>query len=200
MRPVGGNQEIPFDARIISATNDNLELAAAEKRFREDLFYRLNVIHLHIPPLRDRASDILLIAQHYLEHYAIHLDKPVQSFSSATSDRLLAYSWPGNVRELQNCVERAVALTSSTQIEVSDLPEKIRAYKRSHILVVGDHPSDLVSMNEVESRYILRVMQAVNGNKREAARILGFDRKTLYRKLDRYHIDVAKVPKTEAAD
>jgi two-component system response regulator HydG len=200
VRPVGGNQEIPFDARIISATNENLELAAAEKRFREDLFYRLNVIHLQIPPLRDRASDILLIAQHYLEHYAIHLDKPVVGFSSATSDRLLAYSWPGNVRELQNCVERAVALTNSPQIEVSDLPEKIRAYKRSHILVVGDHPSDLVSMNEVESRYILRVMQAVNGNKREAARILGFDRKTLYRKLDRYHIDVAKVPKVDPAD
>jgi two-component system response regulator HydG len=194
VRPVGGNQEIPFDARIISATNDNLELAATEKRFREDLFYRLNVIHLHIPPLRDRASDVLLIAQHYLEHYAIHLEKQVQGLSAAVSDRLLAYPWPGNVRELQNCIERAVALTRNEQLQVQDLPEKIRAYKRSHILVVGDHASDLVSMNEVESRYILRVMQAVGGNKREAARILGFDRKTLYRKLDRYHLDIPKQP------
>lgn len=194
VRPVGGNQEVPFDARIISATNENLELAAAEKRFREDLFYRLNVIHLHVPPLRDRASDVLLIAQHYLEHYAIHLGKPVAALSAAVSDRLLAYPWPGNVRELQNCIERAVALTRNEQLQVQDLPEKIRAYKRSHILVVGDHPSDLVTMNEVESRYILRVMQAVGGNKREAARILGFDRKTLYRKLDRYHLDIPKQP------
>jgi two-component system response regulator HydG len=194
VRPVGGSQEVPFDARIISATNDNLELAAAEKRFREDLFYRLNVIHLHIPPLRDRASDVLLIAQHYLEHYAIHLEKPVEGLSAAVSDRLLAYPWPGNVRELQNCIERAVALTRNEQLQVQDLPEKIRAYKRSHVLVVGDHPSDLVTMNEVESRYILRVMQAVGGNKREAARILGFDRKTLYRKLDRYHLEVSKQP------
>lgn len=196
VRPVGGNVEIPFDARIISATNDNLELAAAERRFREDLFYRLNVIHIHVPPLRDRASDILLIAQHYLEHYAIHLEKQVDSLSSATSDRLLAYPWPGNVRELQNCIERAVALTRRSQIQLEDLPEKIRAYKRSHILVVGDHASDLVTMNEVESRYIVRVMQAVQGNKREAARILGFDRKTLYRKLDRYHLEIPKPTKT----
>ena len=192
VRPVGGNQEVPFDARVISATNENLELAAAEKRFREDLFYRLNVIHLHVPPLRDRASDVLLIAQHYLEHYAIHLEKPVESLSPACADRLLAYPWPGNVRELQNCIERAVALTRDSQIQVQDLPEKIRAHKRSHILVVGDHPTDLVSMNEVESRYIFRVMQAVGGNKREAARILGFDRKTLYRKLERYHLEVPK--------
>lgn len=194
VRPVGGNQEIAFDARVISATNENLELAASEKRFREDLFYRLNVIHLHVPPLRDRTSDILLIAQHYLEHYAIFLEKPVESFSKACSDRLLAYPWPGNVRELQNCVERAVALTRDSEIQVQDLPEKIRTHKRSHILVVGDHPSDLVTMNEVESRYIVRVMQAVGGNKREAARILGFDRKTLYRKLERYNLDVPKSP------
>jgi len=192
VRPVGGNQEVPFDARVISATNENLELAATEKRFREDLFYRLNVIHLHVPPLRDRASDVLLIAQHYLEHYGIHLEKPVESLSPACADRLLTYPWPGNVRELQNCIERAVALTRETQIQVQDLPEKIRAHKRSHILVVGDHPSDLVSMNEVESRYIFRVMQAVRGNKREAARILGFDRKTLYRKLERYNLEIPK--------
>ena len=110
----------------------------------------------------------------------------VDGISPQAAERLLSYSWPGNVRELQNCIERAVTLARYDQIIVDDLPEKVRSYRRSHVLVASDDPSELVPMEEVERRYILRVMEAVAGNKTLAARILGFDRKTLYRKLERY--------------
>lgn len=192
VRPVGGDIELDFDTRIIAATNKNLEALVAEKQFREDLFYRVNVIQIDVPALRERAGDIVLLAQHYIEHYALMNDKAVIGVSPDAADKLMAYPWPGNVRELQNCMERAVALTRGEQIEVDDLPEKIRKHKRSHVLVVSSSPSDLVTMEEVERRYIERVLQAVGGNKREAARILGFDRKTLYRKLARFGIDVSR--------
>jgi len=186
VRPVGGDSELAVDVRLITATNRDLEQRIAEGGFREDLFYRINVIHIPVPPLRERGSDILVLAQHYTEHFAIVSDKAVVGLSQAANKKLLAYPWPGNVRELQNCVERAVALTSHHEIQASDLPERIRTYRAAHVLVVGDEPSELVAMDEVEKRYIARVLQAVAGNKREAARILGFDRKTLYRKLERF--------------
>jgi two-component system response regulator HydG len=192
VRPVGGDVEIPFDARVIAATNTNLEALVAEKLFREDLYYRINVIQIDVPPLRDRSGDIVLLAQHYAEHYALLNDKAVLGLSPAAAERVVAYPWPGNVRELQNCIERAVALTREEQIAINDLPEKIRRHTRNHVLVVSSDPADLVPMEEVERRYILRVMAAVDGNKREAARILGFDRKTLYRKLSRYGIEVSR--------
>jgi two-component system response regulator HydG len=186
VRPLGGDSEIRTDVRLITATNRDLEQHILEGRFREDLFYRINVIQIPVPPLRERGSDILLLAQHYAEHFALLADKPVSGLSPAANRKLLAYPWPGNVRELQNSMERAVALTKHHEIQVTDLPERIRSHRAANVLVVGTEPSELVPMHEVERRYIARVLDAVAGNKREAARILGFDRKTLYRKLERY--------------
>jgi DNA-binding NtrC family response regulator len=185
VRPVGGNREIPFDVRIVAATNRDLDTAVAEGRFREDLFFRVNVIQVAVPPLRARGNDVLLLAQSFLEHFAARAGKNVAGLSTAAAERLLAYGWPGNVRELSNAVERAVAVTRFAEITVEDLPERIRDYHVSHVLIAGEDPSELVPMEEVERRYIARVMQAVGGNKTLAAKVLGFDRKTLYNKLER---------------
>jgi two-component system response regulator HydG len=185
VRPVGGDQEQPFDARIIAATNRDLETEVEEKRFREDLFYRINVVRIHVPPLRARGSDILVLAQHFLERYAAQSRRPVAGMTSAAADKLLSYPWPGNVRELQNCIERAVALAQFDQIGVDDLPEKIKDYKTARISIESNDPAELLPMEEVERRYILKVLEAVGGNKTLAAQVLGFDRRTLYRKLDR---------------
>ncbi len=184
--PLGADAEVAFDVRLISATNRDLELAIEERRFREDLFFRVNVVHVELPPLRARGSDVLLLAQRFIERCAARGQKEVRGLSAAAAEMLLAYAWPGNVRELQNCMERAVALTRAEEIGIGDLPEKIRAYRASHVLVAGDDPSELVPMEEVERRYVLRVMEAVGGSKTLAARVLGFDRRTLYRKLERY--------------
>ena len=186
VRPVGGDREVPFDARLVAATNRDLESAVEEGLFRRDLYFRVNVVHVDLPPLRARGSDVLVLAQHFLRSAAARAGKHVTGFSPQSAERLLAYAWPGNVRELQNCVEAAVALTRYEQVAVDDLPERIRSYRRSHVLVTSDDPSELVSMEEVERRYVRRVMEAAGGNKTLAARILGFDRKTLYRKLDQY--------------
>ena len=183
IRPVGGDGEIPFDARIVTATNRDLETAVEEGRFREDLYFRINVINIETPPLRSRGSDVLLLAQHFIDRFTARQRKRVTGISSAAAGRLLAYAWPGNVRELQNCIERAVAVTAFELITVDDLPEKIRDYRHSHVLLSSDDPADLVPLEEVERRYILRVLEAVGGNKTVAARVLGLDRKTLYRKL-----------------
>jgi two-component system response regulator HydG len=186
VRPVGDDSEVPFDVRLITATNRDLDSAVAERRFREDLYFRVNVIHVELPPLRARGSDVLLLAQHSIDRYAAQAGKHVVALSQGAAERLLAYTWPGNVRELQNCIERAVALTNFDRITVEDLPEKIRSYRRSHVVIASDDPSELVPLEEVERRYILRVMEAVGRNKTLAAHVLGLDRKTLYRKLERY--------------
>lgn len=186
VRPVGSDDEVPIDVRVIAATNQDLEAAVAERRFREDLFYRLNVVQLRLPPLRARGTDVLLIAQRFVELAATRQNKRIQGLTSKAAERLLSYSWPGNVRELQNCIERAVALASYDQIGVDDLPEKIRDHCPKSVVLASEHPSELVSMEELERRYVLRVLEVVGGNKSLAAEILGFDRRTLYRKLERY--------------
>jgi two-component system response regulator AtoC len=186
VRPVGGDQEISFDARVVATTNRDIEAAIEAGRFREDLYFRINVIHLALPPLRARGNDVLLLAQHFLTHFATGMSKCVTGLSPAAAERLMGYRWPGNVRELRNCMERAVALTQYEQITVDDLPEKIRAYRPSHVIVASDDPSDLVPLEEVERRYILRVVEAVGDNKTLAAQVLGIGRKTLYRKLEEY--------------
>ena len=192
VRPVGGDGEIAFDTRILAATNRDLETEVEEKRFREDLFYRINVVRIHLPPLRTRGSDVLVLAQHYLKRYASQGKAKVVGMTSAAADKLLNYTWPGNVRELQNCVERAVALARLDQIGVDDLPEKIRDFKSTRVVVESEDPADLLSMDEVERRYVLRVLDAVGGNKTLAAQVLGFDRRTLYRKLDAYGLGEKK--------
>ncbi|MCY1074271.1 sigma-54-dependent transcriptional regulator [Archangium lansingense] len=185
VRPVGGDSELPFGARIVAATNRDLELAVEEGRFREDLYYRLNVIGLELPPLRARGNDVLMLAQRFVEQFAVRSGKRVVGLSPAAAQRLLAYSWPGNVRELQNCIERAVALTSYEQLTVEDLPERIRDYRAPSHRAQGDDVSELVSLEEMERRYIQRVLETVGGSRTLASRILGVDRKTIYRKLGR---------------
>jgi DNA-binding NtrC family response regulator len=186
VRPVGGNQEVKFDVRIVSATNRDLPAAVESKIFREDLYYRLNVIQINLPALRDRGRDVLLLAQGFVRAFAGEMDREVTGITPAAAGKLLAYSWPGNVRELKNCIERAVALTTTEQLTVEDLPEHIQAYKASHVLVTGGHEADLVSLEVMERRYIESVMAMVDGNKTKASRILGIDRKSLYRKLERF--------------
>jgi two-component system, NtrC family, response regulator AtoC len=186
VRPVGASREVPFDARLLAATNRDLESAVEERRFRDDLYYRINVVNLALPPLRARGGDVLLLAQHFLDHFTRMFDKPVTGIAPAAADKLQAYSWPGNVRELANCIERAVALTRFAELVVEDLPEKIRAYARSHVVVAGSDPTELVPLEAVERRYILHVLDAVGRNRTLAAQTLGLDRKTLYRKLKSY--------------
>jgi DNA-binding NtrC family response regulator len=185
VRPLGASQEVPFDARIVTATNCELESAVEEGRFRGDLMFRIDVLRVEVPPLRARGNDVLLLAQEFTRRAAARAGRAVVGLSRGAAEKLLAYPWPGNVRELENCIERATALTQHEQILVEDLPERIREYRRTHVLVAGEDPSELVPMQEVERRYIARVLETVGGNKTLAARILGFDRKTLYRKLGR---------------
>ncbi len=186
VRPVGGNQEIPFDARLIAATNKDLESVVDDGGFREDLFYRINVIKIEMPPLRLRGNDILILAQYFVNHYARLSGKAVQGIADAAAEKLLYYSWPGNVRELRNAVEHAVALTQFDKLGVEDLPEKIQKYHSSQIFVESNDPAELIPMAEIEKRYILHVLRATGGNRTMAANVLGLDRKTLYRKLEQY--------------
>ena len=186
VRPVGANAEIPFDARILTATNRNLEDEVYEKRFREDLYYRINVVKIDVPPLRERGGDVLHLAQFFLKQFAQRNQKSALELSTTTAEKLMAYNWPGNVRELENCMEHAVALARFDQITVEDLPEKIRAYRAERFVVAANDPTEIVTMDELERRYILRVLALVGGNKSRAAQVLGFDRRTLYRKLERY--------------
>jgi DNA-binding NtrC family response regulator len=191
VRPIGADEEVNVDVRFIAATNRDLESAIEEDRFREDLYYRINVLQVDLPPLRSRGTDVLLIAQRFIERMAESAGKPVTGMTRPVAERLLSYSWPGNVRELRNIIERAVALTQCDQIVVEDLPEKIRSYSGSPVLATGSDPSELRSLDSIERAYVQHVLKAVGGNKSRAARILGLDRKTLYRWLDRYDQDAA---------
>jgi two-component system response regulator HydG len=186
IRPVGSDTEVKFDARVIAATHQDMESAVEKGRFREDLYFRLNVIQIDVPPLRARGNDVLLLAQHFLEGFAARAGKRVLGISSAAAGKLLAYSFPGNVRELENCMERAVALTGYERIAVEDLPERMQNFTPSQAFVVSDDPMAMPPLEEMERRYILKVLDAVGGNKAQAARALGLDRKTLYRKLEGY--------------
>jgi two-component system response regulator HydG len=186
IRPVGSEREIAVDVRVLAATNRDLETAVEEGRFRKDLYYRVDVIQVELPPLRARGADALLLAQHFLEHYAARAKKLVQGLSDSAAEKLLVYNWPGNVRELRNVIERAVALTRFDKLTVEDLPEKIRDFRSPQVVIGGSDPGELVPLEEVERRYILHVLDCVNGNRTLAAKKLGLDRKTLYRKLRQY--------------
>jgi DNA-binding NtrC family response regulator len=185
IRPIGATKEVEFDARVIAATNRDLETMVEEQRFREDLFFRINVIQVDLPPLRSRAGDILVLAQAFLTRIAARANKVVAGFSDEAAAKLVGYSWPGNVRELQNCIERAVALASFDVIEVDDLPDKVRAFKSNHVILGADDPAELVSLEQLENMYVRRVLDSVAGNKSAAARILKIERKTLHRMLAR---------------
>jgi two-component system, NtrC family, response regulator AtoC len=189
VRPIGGQQEIAVDVRLLVASNRDFEHMVEEKTFREDLYYRINVVALPLPPLRARAADVLLLAQHFVTHYATVFGKPVSAISPAAAERLVHYSWPGNVRELQNCIERAVAVANFGALGVEDLPEKIRQYEAGPLPMHQQGHQAIVTVEEVERRHILHVLELLNSNRTEAARALGLDRKTLYRKLLRYGVE-----------
>jgi DNA-binding NtrC family response regulator len=197
VRPVGGEREIPFNVQILAATNRDLETAVEEKRFRQDLFFRVNVIQIDVPGLRARGTDILLLAQHFVEQFAGRTKKSVRGISEPVAEKLLAYNWPGNVRELRNVVERAVALTRHDKLTLDDLPEKIRDFRGSQVVIGGTDPGELAPLEEVERRYILHVLACVGDNRTLAARTLGLDRKTLYRKLRQYGVAGAE-PESES--
>jgi two-component system response regulator HydG len=191
VRPVGSSQEVSFDARLITATNRDLEAEVAAKRFREDLYYRVNVVRVDVPPLRHRGSDVLELAQFFLSRAAGRSGKAIERIDRAAAQALMAYDWPGNVRELENCIERAVALAQFDAITVDDLPAKVKEGRPSEPFELGVDSTDLPSMDVVEERYILKVLAAVSGNKTLAAKVLGFDRRTLYRKLKQTNVQAS---------
>jgi two-component system response regulator HydG len=186
VRPIGGNQEVPFDVRFIAATNRDIDEQVEGKQFREDLYYRLNVVRIDVPPLRERGTDVLRLAQYFLEKAAERAGKSVKRLGYLVAERLVGYNWPGNVRELENCMERAVALTSFDEITLEDLPSRLRTQRITEAFVEGDVATDFPPLHVVEERYTNKILDAVKGNKTQAAKILGFDRRTLYRKLKSY--------------
>ena len=186
VRPVGGNSSVPMTARIIAATNRDLEGEVESKRFREDLFYRLNVVQIHIPPLRARGNDILLLAEHFVQRFALRAGKAITGISSEAQRKLLAYDWPGNVRQLENSMERAVALTRGEQIQPEDLPERVLAFDGWSRAAEDVDLENVLTLDQIERRQIERALRQAHGNKTRAAKALGIDRRTLYRKLDRY--------------
>ncbi len=186
VRPVGQHQEVPFDCRLITATNRDLVLEVAERRFREDLLYRLDVVRITVPPLRERGDDILLLAQEFLARFVARSGREL-SLSKAVAERLLAHSWPGNVRELENCIERAATLCRSHELELDDLPEKVRSCTPRHqpLAQVAAEPTQ-VSLFEIERGHIMNTVASLGGNRALAAERLGIDRRTLDRRLLRY--------------
>ncbi len=186
VRPVGSNTEVEFNARIVTATHRDLEADVEKRRFREDLYYCINVVKIDVPPLRERGSDILKLATHFLNKFASRGGRAKLAISPQAAERMLAYNWPGNVRELENAVERAVALARFDHVTVEDLPEKIRAYRADRFVLAADEPQEIVSLEEIDRRYIMRVLKLLGGNKARAAEVLGLDRRTLYRRLEKY--------------
>lgn len=183
---VGGNELVKVDVRVISATNKALRLAVANGEFREDLYYRLNVVTIELPPLRERKEDIPLLAQHFVKKFAVENQKEIIGFSPEANDFLLKYEWPGNVRELENAIERAVILAKNPYIEVADLPQESLTLAPSAPLVK--------SLAEIEKNHILNILTKTHWNNySEAARILGISRVTLYNKMRVYGLDVKKI-------
>ncbi len=179
-RSVGGSHEVPFDSRVVAATNRDLEQAVSEGQFRADLLFRLNAFHVHLPPLRDRGDDVVLLAERFLRRYA---EGDAVEFTPEARQRLLGYSWPGNVRELENCVQACVAVADDPWIGLEELPTQVRTRSAT-----GASPQSS-TLAELERQHIALVLDAVSGNKAAAARQLGIDRTTLYRKLRRLGID-----------
>ena len=185
--PVGATDAEPIDVRIIAATNRDLEDEIKRGAFRRDLFYRLNVIAIHLPPLRDRRDDIPLLAEAFLQAAAVQRGEPAKRLSEDALEMLGEYAWPGNVRELENALERAVILCAGPVIGVTALPERL-AERRAEPLV-AERPTPNPTLDTIERAYILWVLQSEQGNKTRAAEALGIDPSTLHRKLARYGVD-----------
>jgi len=181
---VGSNESISVDVRIIAATNQNLEELMKEKRFREDLYFRLNVVCLKLPPLRERQEDVSPLIEAFVKEFSQMYGKPIHSITAEAKKRLLQYSWPGNIRELKNCIESMIVLAKDDTLGVEDIP--------GHILLDGAEKSDEqrplvgMSLEEMERSLIKNTLASVKGNRGMSARLLGIGERTLYRKLDKY--------------
>jgi two-component system response regulator HydG len=182
VRPLGGSQEIPFDARMVAATNADLEEEVKHKRFREDLFYRLNVVKIEVPSLRARASDILPLAHHFVQRSARRSDKEINGITQQVAERFLAHEWPGNIRELENCVERAVALARYSEITLDDIAEGMREQQPDP--EDADEDGQWLSLEAMQERYIRKVISAVQGDRARAQKLLAMDKRSLLKKLD----------------
>jgi DNA-binding NtrC family response regulator len=187
--PVGATDAIPVDVRIIAATNRDLEEEVRRGNFRSDLFYRLNVIAIDLPPLRDRRDDVILLIDAFLQSMAPDGEAP-KALSAEAMDAVMVYEWPGNVRELQNALEHAVVLTNGSLIEPQHLPDRITRQKKEPLVADRGQPNP--SLDLIERAYIMFVLQAEGGNKTRAAEVLGIDPSTLYRKLSRYEGNEAR--------
>lgn len=185
VKPIGSNQMVSFDTRIIAATNKDLEEEVEKDNFREDLFYRLNVVEIPLPTLQERKEDIPLLAHHFLKKYSRELNRPVKGITSDAMGALISFEWKGQVRELENIIERAVLLGDNEFITPDDLPNSIRKSK-SDFNYDSDSLEDAVQT--FEKHHILSVLKRTDGNKTEAARLLGIDPSTLYRKMERMGI------------
>ncbi|HEU4994019.1 MAG TPA: sigma-54 dependent transcriptional regulator [Gemmatimonadaceae bacterium] len=185
--PVGATDPVPVEARLIAATNRDLDEEIKTGRFRSDLYYRLNVIAIHLPPLRQRRDDIPILAEHFLARIAATRQESPKRFHPMTLEKLQEYSWPGNVRELENALERAVLLTTGDYIAPDVLPERV-TQRKAEPLVTGRTPTN-PTLEAIERAYIMWVLQSEGGNKSRAAEVLGIDPSTLYRKLSRYGVE-----------
>lgn len=179
---VGGRETIKVDVRVISATNRNLLEEIKRNLFREDLYYRLNVVHIHVPALRERKEDLPLLIATFLKEIAEENGKKITSIDPQAQSALHAYDWPGNIRQLRNCIESAVIMSSGPVIHIEDLSEPIRSLGETSSIRIPIG----VSMEDAEKEIILQTLEAQKGNKSKTADVLGIGRKTLYLKLDQY--------------
>ena len=195
---VGGNKAVPVDVRIIAATNRDLAKEVAAGTFRQDLYYRLNVVTLALPPLRERADDIPLLAQHFMARFADKNNKNIKGFTPGAMDRLVRYAWPGNVRELENVIERASILLLGEHISERELPERFAASQGDAL--TDALTTDCPTLEDVERAVILKTLKRFGGNKTEAAKALGITRKTLHAKLSKYQSAQEDAPEGEDED
>jgi transcriptional regulator with PAS, ATPase and Fis domain len=197
VRRVGGTGSLKVDVRIIAATNRDLEQFVKEGKFRDDLYYRLNVVRITLPSLVERKEDIPMLAHHFLQKCAAGSPQVVRGFLPETMALLKQYRWPGNVRELENAIERAVSLSHGPLLTPDDLPEAIRNASASNGDVKAskaDEDEVCLTLEEVEKRHLIRVLKETKGNKVKAAKILGIDRRTLYRMAERFGLDLGEEP------
>jgi DNA-binding NtrC family response regulator len=185
--PVGGTETIRVDARAILATNQDLAELVAERQFRQDLYYRINVVAIHLPPLRERISDIPLLAKHFLQKYAAQTNRKISGFTEQAVELLQHYSWPGNIRELENVVERATVLGKTELIQVSDLPAPLHR-QSANLPAPGTRGHLKAALQDPERRILLDALEAHAWNRQETAEALGINRTTLYKKMKKYGI------------
>ena len=183
MVPVGSRVGTKVDVRIISATNQNLSAQVEQKKFRQDLYFRIRGVEVEIPPLRERRADIPLLLEHFVREFATSEDRMVKGFTPAALKILKNYDWPGNVREMRNCIKAMVVLAESEMLDVADLPFEMHANSTGE-----DELSNLagVNLNELEKTAIQRTLEMVGGNRETAAKMLGIGERTLYRKIKEY--------------